>query len=472
MSVFNCHVNRAPVSGVLTDYVYTPGKKLAAFAEKASFENEQNLVTLSAPAAPASRSSRSPARSRGGSSSISRPATPSLRGQRVGIILFGSRVDLFVPDDAEILVVKGQKVKASLTRAGALERRRSVRTRRRPPPRAAGPDVLAIHERRTRALRRVRLRRLSRERLSRGLFVLPTLFTVGNLFCGYLSLWCSINGTFERAALLIIVAAVLDMLDGRIARLTNSASEFGEEYDSLADLVSFGVAPAILVYSWGLADFHRLGLAVSFFFVVCGSMRLARFNIQTHIADKKYFVGLPIPAAAGTICTLVLATPDPLVDRVWMTGALVVDVRPVVPDDLDDPLPVVQGPRPEAAPAGMDPPGDRALLHGDRVPADRHSARPRRRLRELRARSRRSSGSFGARGRLTSLDSGRGRRTTAPSSSPSRATSAPADDRTWMRWTQQSFFGGLRTTDPGGLDLFPRAHERLEEPQARRAARA
>jgi len=170
----------------------------------------------------------------------------------------------------------------------------------------------------------MRLRRLSRERLSRGLFLLPTLFTVGNLFCGYLSLWCSINGTFERAALLIILAAVLDMLDGRIARLTNSASEFGEEYDSLADLVSFGVAPAILVYSWGLADFHRLGLAVSFFFVVCGSMRLARFNIQTHIADKKYFVGLPIPAAAGTLCTLVLATPDPLVDRVWMTGVLVV----------------------------------------------------------------------------------------------------------------------------------------------------
>jgi CDP-diacylglycerol--serine O-phosphatidyltransferase len=171
--------------------------------------------------------------------------------------------------------------------------------------------------------RPVRFRRLSKERLSRGLFVLPTLFTVGNLFCGYLSLWSSINGTFEWSAKLIIIAAVLDMLDGRIARLTNSASEFGEEYDSLADLVSFGVAPAILVYSWGLADFHRLGLAVSFFFVVCGSMRLARFNIQTKIADKRYFVGLPIPAAAGTICALVLATPDPLVDRVWMTAALV-----------------------------------------------------------------------------------------------------------------------------------------------------
>src|ERR1700688_1922714 len=118
-----------------------------------------------------------------------------------------------------------------------------------------------------------RIRRLSRERLSRGLFVLPTLFTVGNLFCGYLSIWCSIRGTFELAAVLIIAAGVLDGLDGRIARMTHSTSAFGEQYDSLADLVSFGVAPAILAYSWGLADFHRLGWAASFFFVVCGSMR-------------------------------------------------------------------------------------------------------------------------------------------------------------------------------------------------------
>lgn len=166
------------------------------------------------------------------------------------------------------------------------------------------------------------MRRLSREKLSRGLFVLPTLFTVGNLFCGYLSIWCSIRGTFEIAAYLIIAAAVLDLLDGRIARLTNSTSEFGSEYDSLADLVSFGVAPAVLAYSWGLSDFSRLGWLASFIFVVCGSMRLARFNIQTHIVDKRFFVGLPIPAAAGTIATLVLATPERLVDRVWMSGLL------------------------------------------------------------------------------------------------------------------------------------------------------
>jgi CDP-diacylglycerol--serine O-phosphatidyltransferase len=167
---------------------------------------------------------------------------------------------------------------------------------------------------------------ISRDRLSRGLFVLPTLFTVGNLFCGYLSIWCSIRGTFELAAALVIAAGVLDALDGRIARLTHSTSKFGEEYDSLADLVSFGVAPAVLAYSWGLADFRRLGWMVSFLFVVCGSMRLARFNIQTHVVDKRYFVGLPIPAAAGSIATIVLATPERLVSRVWMGGLLALTI--------------------------------------------------------------------------------------------------------------------------------------------------
>jgi CDP-diacylglycerol--serine O-phosphatidyltransferase len=163
---------------------------------------------------------------------------------------------------------------------------------------------------------------LTRERLSRGLFVLPTLFTVGNLFCGYLSIWSSIRGTFDLSAYLIIAAGILDALDGRIARMTHSTSAFGEQYDSMADLVSFGVAPAVLAYSWGLADFHRLGWMVSFLFVVCGSMRLARFNIQAHVVDKRYFVGLPIPAAAGTVAVVVLATPERLVSRVWMAGLL------------------------------------------------------------------------------------------------------------------------------------------------------
>ncbi|MGH9441861.1 MAG: CDP-diacylglycerol--serine O-phosphatidyltransferase [Thermoanaerobaculia bacterium] len=146
----------------------------------------------------------------------------------------------------------------------------------------------------------------------RGLYVLPTLFTVGNLFCGYLSVWNSINASFEWAAGLIFIAALLDGLDGRVARMTNTASEFGEQYDSLADVISFGMAPAILLYFWGLSgepDLKRLGFMVSFLFVVSGSMRLARFNIQTHVVDKKYFVGLPIPMAASVPAGLVLAQP-------------------------------------------------------------------------------------------------------------------------------------------------------------------
>lgn len=146
----------------------------------------------------------------------------------------------------------------------------------------------------------------------RGLYVLPTMFTVGNLFCGYLSVWNSIHGTFDWAAGLIFIAAILDGLDGRVARLTNTTSEFGEEYDSLADLISFGLAPALLLYFWGLStdpELKKLGFMVSFLFVVCGSMRLARFNIQTHIVDKRYFVGLPIPMAAAVPASLVLAAP-------------------------------------------------------------------------------------------------------------------------------------------------------------------
>jgi CDP-diacylglycerol--serine O-phosphatidyltransferase len=153
----------------------------------------------------------------------------------------------------------------------------------------------------------------------RGLYILPTLFTVGNLFSGYLSVWNSIRGSFEWAAGLIFIAAVLDGLDGRVARLTNTASAFGEQYDSLADVISFGMAPAILLYFWGLSsepDLRRLGFVASFLFVVCGSMRLARFNIQTHVVDKRYFVGLPIPMAASVPASLVLLWPEPRTGRV------------------------------------------------------------------------------------------------------------------------------------------------------------
>ena len=140
--------------------------------------------------------------------------------------------------------------------------------------------------------------------------MLPALFTVGNVFCGYLSMDAAVRGRFDYAAMLIFAAAILDGLDGRVARWAGATSAFGEQLDSLADVVSFGVAPAFLVYRWGLIDFGRAGLLVSFLFVVCGACRLARFNVQLHVVDKRYFVGLPIPSAAGALCGLIWVLSD------------------------------------------------------------------------------------------------------------------------------------------------------------------
>jgi CDP-diacylglycerol--serine O-phosphatidyltransferase len=140
--------------------------------------------------------------------------------------------------------------------------------------------------------------------------VLPALFTAGNIFCGFLSLDASARGAFEYAAILIFVAGFFDGIDGRVARLTGSTSAFGEQLDSLADVISFGVAPAFLVYHWGLSAYGRAGLLVSFLFAACGALRLARFNVQVHVVDKRWFVGLPIPSAAGALCGLIWAVPS------------------------------------------------------------------------------------------------------------------------------------------------------------------
>jgi len=150
------------------------------------------------------------------------------------------------------------------------------------------------------------VRHAARESLRRGIFLLPSLFTVSNMLCGFASILHAINGRIEIAAWLVILAGVLDGLDGRIARLMHSDSDFGKEYDSLADVVSFGVAPAVLVYQWGLHGTGRWGWAVTFLFLVAGSVRLARFNIHASDGDKRFFSGLPIPAGAGALTMLVL----------------------------------------------------------------------------------------------------------------------------------------------------------------------
>ena len=154
-----------------------------------------------------------------------------------------------------------------------------------------------------------------RTRLRRGVYLLPSLLTMGNMFCGYACVVYAMRGEYATAAPFIGFAVVLDMLDGRIARLTNTTSEFGVEFDSMADIVSFGVAPAILSFAWGLQSLGRLGWAAGFMFVAAAAMRLARFNIQSGGGgDKRYFVGLPSPAAAGVIAATVFAYPYGLYD--------------------------------------------------------------------------------------------------------------------------------------------------------------
>src|SRR3954453_3819782 len=147
------------------------------------------------------------------------------------------------------------------------------------------------------------------KRVRRGAYLLPSLFTMGNMFCGYCCIVYAIRGEFATAAPFIGFAIVLDMLDGRVARMTGATSDFGIEFDSLADVISFGIAPAILAFTWGLQPLGRIGWAVGFLFLAAAAVRLARFNIQTATVDKRYFVGLPSPAAAAVPAATVFAYP-------------------------------------------------------------------------------------------------------------------------------------------------------------------
>jgi len=145
-----------------------------------------------------------------------------------------------------------------------------------------------------------------RESLRKGVYVLPNLFTTGTLIAGFYSIVRTMGGGFEVAAWFVLIASIFDGIDGKVARLTGTTSRFGVEYDSLADLVAFGVAPSILMYAWALKPFGKLGWLAAFLFVVCGALRLARFNVQVNTVESKRFVGLPIPGAASMVAITVL----------------------------------------------------------------------------------------------------------------------------------------------------------------------
>ncbi len=161
-------------------------------------------------------------------------------------------------------------------------------------------------------------------RFRRGAALLPSLFTIGNLFLGFWAVIKATHGEYEAAAQLLFWAIVLDMLDGRIARMTGTTSEFGGELDSLADVISFGVAPGFLAYVWAFSAVPRAGWLTAFLFVAAGAVRLARFNVQRPGGDGKYFVGLPIPAAAGQVAALVAVLPGPLRDKPAAFGGLAI----------------------------------------------------------------------------------------------------------------------------------------------------
>lgn len=189
----------------------------------------------------------------------------------------------------------------------------------------------------------------ARRDFRKSVYILPSLFTIGNIFCGFYAVINSLKAYqsfqqpdvalkfFDHAALAIGIAYLLDGLDGRIARLTGATSEFGVELDSIADVISFGIAPAVLAYTWGygnLVGYEQLAWGISFFFLICGALRLARFNVlaraprfetpgTTPKLDKRYFVGLPIPAAAGLVAAIVYFKPEQLpgangVTRNWI----------------------------------------------------------------------------------------------------------------------------------------------------------
>lgn len=150
-----------------------------------------------------------------------------------------------------------------------------------------------------------------RSKLRRGIFILPSLITTLSFFSGFYALIASFNGEYYHAAVAIILAGLFDFLDGKVARLTNTATNFGMEYDSLADLMSFGIAPGFLVYSWALQPYGRIGYMAAFLYVICGALRLARFNTLAHSGlGQGRFVGLPIPGAALVIASMVVMTKD------------------------------------------------------------------------------------------------------------------------------------------------------------------
>ena len=335
LNVFNVHVNRSPVRGVVREVRYQKGLFVNAMDAASADRNEQNICIMEAEDGyQVVFKQIAGLLANGASSSVTRRATALERGQRVGLIKFGSRTDILLPADAEIRTTLGAHVSGGSTvlalRCAPRRHTGDAELSEQPSLLPAEPWRETVPEREPgldAASDESTQRNKPRRRKPRGMFLLPSVFTAGNIAAGYFAITQSLQGSalepqhFDYAALAIGFAIPFDALDGRIARMTNTTSEFGKELDSLADVITFGVAPSLLAYTWG---FHalpfslehslrhklvELGALLCFLFLLCGAARLARFNSTGSPVPKnpgrpgrKYFVGMPIPAAAGANC--------------------------------------------------------------------------------------------------------------------------------------------------------------------------
>ena len=272
MSVLDVHLNRAPVAGKVIERSYNPGRFLVASKEKASLLNEQNALILE------------------------------------------------TEDHFKILLIQiagscGKKDRLLCKSGRSVAERRDLwldpfRIEGRPLPPGDGEthrvDRAACEGRRVDHRVSGMKKKKPQIKMKKGIYILPNLFTTGNLFCGFWSIISVFQEKYFYAAVAILLAAVFDALDGKVAKLSGATSKFGVQYDSLADLVSFGVAPALMAFSWALRPYGKFGWLAAFLFVVCGALRLARFNVMSASGDTKYFKGLPIPAAAAMIALTIL----------------------------------------------------------------------------------------------------------------------------------------------------------------------
>ena len=316
LNVFDVHVNRSPVSGVVKVCEFRKGEFMNAMKPQSVLNNEQTLIVIDAGGYEVSFKQIA--------GLLARRIVCNLkvgdrveRGQRIGLIKFGSRVDVLMPAEANLTVKVGARVRGGSSVLAVLSEASSV-----PGTLATGAQGLMAEDRPE--IAEMIVDGKVKRQPSRGMYILPSLFTAGNMAAGYYAITQSVQGSaadtghFDRAALAIGIAVLFDGLDGIIARVTNTTSDFGKELDSLADVVTFGVAPSLLAYLWGFrmmpelanpqlrGQILHLGVLVCFIFLICGASRLARFNISINPQPrnpgrpgKKYFVGMPIPAGRG-----------------------------------------------------------------------------------------------------------------------------------------------------------------------------